>query len=163
MILVERALVLGYRLQRLPQRRERPAVRGVAVRHRDHIPARVVDLRMDRESRLIDMEAALHHLPRPVRQHQVADPDMRERHPEGVHPEMVGELRIAGGDVAGHPLVVAELPEGAQRGGQALLAVAALVGGVGEGGGEGEVELVGGDGRRRGLGHAAEVTARYVR
>ena len=42
---------------------------------------------------------------------------------ERVHPEVVEQLRVPRGDVAGHALVEPELPEQAERGGQALLAV----------------------------------------
>ena len=46
---------------------------------------------------------------------------------ERVDPEVVGVLRVAGGDVAGHALVEAEPAEEPERGGEALLAVQALV------------------------------------
>ena len=46
---------------------------------------------------------------------------------ERVHPEVVEQLRVPGGDVTGHALVEPELPEQAERGGEALLAVVALV------------------------------------
>ena len=52
---------------------------------------------------------------------------MAEAHPERVDPEVVGQLGIASGDVAGHALGEAEPPEQAQRAGQPLLAVQALL------------------------------------
>ncbi len=56
--------------------------------------------------------------------------DVAEVHAERIHPEVVEPLGVPGGDVAGHPLVEPELREQAERGGQALLAVEALVGGI---------------------------------
>ena len=47
-------------------------------------------------------------------------------HPERVDPEVIGVLGVARRDVAGDALVEAELPEQAERGGEALLAVQAL-------------------------------------
>ena len=49
---------------------------------------------------------------------------------ERVDPEVVELLGVAGGDVAGDALVEAEPREQAERGGEALLAVQALVGEV---------------------------------
>ena len=51
-------------------------------------------------------------------------------HAERVHPEVVGELRVACGDVPGHTLVEAELTEQPERGGEVLLAVHALLGDI---------------------------------
>ena len=62
-----------------------------------------------------------------VDQEQVAHPDLLEAHAERVHPEVVGQLGVAGGDVAGDALVEAEVAEEPEAGRQALLAVAALV------------------------------------
>ena len=53
--------------------------------------------------------------------------DLLEAHPERVDPEVVEPLRVAGGDVTGHPFVEPELPEQSEGGGEALLAVQALV------------------------------------
>ena len=50
-----------------------------------------------------------------------------EVHPERVDPEVVEQLGVAGGDVAGRALVEAEVPEQPEGGGEPLLAVAALV------------------------------------
>ena len=52
---------------------------------------------------------------------------MAERHPERVHPEVVEALGVARGDVTGDALLEAELPEDAEAGGEALLAVLALL------------------------------------
>ena len=62
-----------------------------------------------------------------VDQDEVAHADLLEVHAEGVHPEVVGQLRVAGGDVTGDAFVEAELAEQPEAGGQPLLAVAALV------------------------------------
>ena len=78
-----------------------------------------------------------------VDEEEVGDPDVAEVHAEGVDPEVVGELGVAGGDVAGHTFVEAALGEHAEGGGQALLAVETLL-------------LHGGEGRRHAhleLGH----------
>ena len=45
---------------------------------------------------------------------QVADPHVAEAEPERVDPEVVRELRVAHGDVAGHALAEAEATEDAQ-------------------------------------------------
>ena len=55
------------------------------------------------------------------------DPDLLEAHAERVDPEVVEQLGVAGRDVAGDALVEAEAAEQPERGGEALLAVAALL------------------------------------
>ena len=52
---------------------------------------------------------------------------MAEAHAERVHPEVVEPLGVAGGDVAGDALLEAELAEEPEAGGEALLAVQALL------------------------------------
>ena len=47
--------------------------------------------------------------------------------PNGIDPEVVEELGVAGGDVTGDALVEPEVPEQAEGGGEALFAVPALV------------------------------------
>ena len=62
--------------------------------------------------------------------HQVGDRDQAEVDAERVQPEPVGELGVAHGDVAGHALAEPEATEQPERGGEALLAVDALLGRV---------------------------------
>ena len=64
---------------------------------------------------------------------EVGDPDVAEVHPERIDPEGVGELRIAGGDVAGHALAEAAGREDPEASGEALLAVLPFLGKAGEG------------------------------
>ena len=85
-----------------------------------------VDLRVDGEGGLVDGLRAVHDLAVVADQQQVADPDVAEVHTERVDPEVVGQLGIAGRDVAGHALVEAELAEEPEAGRQHLLAVQAL-------------------------------------
>jgi hypothetical protein len=58
---------------------------------------------------------------------QIAHPNLPETHPERVHPETVGVLRITGGDVSGDTLVEAETTEDPKRRCEPLLAVQALL------------------------------------
>ena len=95
-----------------------------------HVGAGRVDLGVDGERGRVDRPVALDHLAVVVDQDQVGDPDVAEVHAEGVDPEVVESLGVAGGDVAGHALVEAELREQAEGGGQPLLAVEALLLGV---------------------------------
>ena len=62
-----------------------------------------------------------------VDEDEIADPDVGEGLAERVDPEVVGPLRVAGRDVPGHALLVAEVGEQAEGGGQALLAVEAFL------------------------------------
>ena len=86
-----------------------------------------VDLGVDGEGGAVDRPVALDDLALVVEQHQVADPDVGEGLAERVDPEVVGQLRVAGGDVPGDALLVAEVGEEPEGGGQALLAVEALL------------------------------------
>jgi len=60
---------------------------------------------------------------------QVGNPHPGEVPAERVHPETIGVLGVARGDVSGRALVEAELAEDAERGGEAPLALQPLVGG----------------------------------
>jgi len=60
-------------------------------------------------------------------ENQVGDPDVAEAHGERVHPEVIGQLRVACRDVAGNTLGEAEATEQPQRAGQLLLAVQSLL------------------------------------
>ena len=57
---------------------------------------------------------------------EVRDLDLAEMHPERVHPERIGELGVARGDVTGDALVETEFREQAEAGRQSLLAVKPL-------------------------------------
>ena len=93
----------------------------------DHIGARGVHLRVDGEGRLIHRHVTVNDGTVVAHQQQIADPDVPEVHPERVHPEVIGELGIAGGDVPGHTLVETEPAEQPERRGKILLAVQALL------------------------------------
>src|SRR3954470_16900055 len=95
------------------------------------------------------MVVALDDLAPMVDPDQVRLADMRERHTERVDPERVRLDRVTRGDMTGDALLKAELREQPEAGGEALLAVQAL--------------LLGGVERRQRreplLSHAGKVTA----
>ena len=101
---------------------------------RHHVGAGGVDLRVDGEGGGVDRPVAVDDLAAVVDQDEVLDPDELEAHPEWIDPEVVGALGIPDGDVTGQPLVEAELSEQPEGGGEALLAMPALVLDVVEGG-----------------------------
>src|SRR5947209_231821 len=82
---------------------------------------------MDGEGGLVDRPLTLDHLALVVHEAEVGYPDVCEVHAEGVDPEMVGQLGVAGGDVAGDALVEPELGEQPEPGRETLLAVQALL------------------------------------
>ena len=129
-VVVEGAGVLGDRVEQLPERRERLAVHRVGVGGGDDVGPGGVDLGVDGEGRLVDGVVALDDGALVVDAHEVGHPDQAEVDTEGVQPEAVGELGVANGDVPGDALPEPEPPEQAERGGQSLLAVHALVGHV---------------------------------
>ena len=106
---------------------------------RDHVGAGLVDLGVDGECRLVHRQASLDDLAVCVDEQQVGHFDLAEADAERVHPEVVVVLRVAGGDVARHPLVEPELGEETEPGGQPLLAVQALLVDRGEIGQRGEL------------------------
>ena len=108
-VLVERAHVLGDRIEQPPERRPRLAVDRVRVGRRDDVGARGMDLAVDRERGPFP-RAPLDDVALVVDEDQVGDPDVREVHAERVDPEVVEPLRVAGGDVPGDAFVEAELP-----------------------------------------------------
>ena len=61
-----------------------------------------------------------------VHEDEVGHADLPEVHAERVHPEVIGALGIAGGDVAGHAFVEAEAREQPEGAGEALLAMQAF-------------------------------------
>jgi hypothetical protein len=82
---------------------------------------------VDGEGGGVDRPIAVDDLAAVVHQDEVFDANELEAHPEWVHPEVVGALRIPHGDVTGQPLVEPELPEQPEGGGETLLAMPALV------------------------------------
>ncbi len=126
-VLVEDARVLGERGERDAERAERLAVRRVRVGGGDHIGAGGVHGGVDHERRSVDRLGAVDDLTVVVDEDQIALADVAEAHPERVHPEHVGILGIADGDVAGDAFAEAELAEDAQCAGEVGLAVVALV------------------------------------
>ena len=126
-VAVERARVLRQRIERAPQRRPALAVDRVGVRRGDDVGAGGVHLAVDHERRRVHRPVALDDLAVVVDEDEVLHPDLLEVHGERVDPEVVEQLGIAGRDVAGDALVEAELAEQAERRGQPLLAMPALV------------------------------------
>src|SRR5665213_989154 len=129
-VVVEGAHVLGDGVEGPSEGGPRLAVYGVGVGRGNDVGAGGVDLGVDGECRDVDRLVPVHDLALVVDQDQVRGPDMAEVHTERIDPEMVGSFGVACRDVAGHPLVEAELREEAEGGGQALLAVDALCGGI---------------------------------
>src|SRR6185437_3984472 len=74
-----------------------------------------------------------------VDQNQVRGADLREVHAERVHPEPIGALRVAHGDMAGDAFAETEAAEQAEGAGEANFAMAALLGYGGESGRRREV------------------------
>ena len=89
--------------------------------------ARSMDLTVNGEGSSIERPVTDHNFSRVIDTDQVAGLEHREVQTEGVHPEPIGELRVADGDVPGSALVVAELGEQPEARGQTLLAVEAFV------------------------------------
>ena len=96
------------------------------VRGADHVGAGGVHLRVDRERGLVQRPVALDDRAVVAHQQQVADADVAEVHAERVDPEVVGQLGVACGDVAGDALVEAEAAEQTERRRQVLFAVQAF-------------------------------------
>src|SRR3954449_10160494 len=93
----------------------------------DDVRPRRLHLRVDRKGRLVDVVVALDDLTTVVDPDQVRLADMRERHAERVDPECVRLDRVTRGDVTGDALLEPELREQPEAGGEALLAVQALL------------------------------------
>ena len=129
-VLVEGAGVLGDRVECATQRRPRLAVHRVGVRGADDVGAGRVHLGVNGERGLVHRQIAFDDGAVVTHQQQVADPNVAEVHAERVHPEVVGEFRVACGDVPGHALVEAELAEQPERRGEVLLAVQTFLFGI---------------------------------
>src|SRR5207248_409079 len=65
-------------------------------------------------------------------QHQIGCPDVSEMHAERIDPEMLGMLRIAGGDVPGNTLIESEPREEPESGCHPLLAMQPFLRAAGE-------------------------------
>src|SRR5258708_1420524 len=98
------------------------------VRRGNHVRARSVYLRVNRECRSVYRVVAFDDLAAMVHQNQVRGADLPEMHPERVHPEMVQPLRVASRDVAGHSFIKFETRKQAKGGGKHALAMQALLG-----------------------------------
>src|SRR5438093_5417252 len=92
----------------------------------NHFGTRSMDTGMDRKRRGIDWLIPLDHLALFVNQDQVRNPNLSEVEAKGIDPETIRVLGVADGDMAGNALVKTEPGEQAERGGEPLLAVAAL-------------------------------------
>ena len=93
----------------------------------DDVGPGLVDRRVDHERRPVHRLVAVHDVAVVVDEDEVADAHVAEAEPERVDPEVVGELGVADGDVAGDALAEPEATEDAQRAGELLLAVQALL------------------------------------
>src|ERR1700690_879988 len=67
-----------------------------------------------------------------IHQHQIRNANLAVMHAERIHPEMIGKLRIARGDVAGDALIKSKFREKPERSRQTFFAMPALVGNTGE-------------------------------
>jgi hypothetical protein len=130
-VVIEGGRVLGQGIQQPAQGRPGLAVQRVRVGGGDHVGPRLVQLGMDGEGGAVqpgrDLGRRLDDLAGMADQHQVRDLDPREVHAERIDPEVVGQFRIAGGDVAGPAHVEAVAAEQAIRRGQPLLAIEPLL------------------------------------
>src|SRR5579859_2348796 len=100
----------------------------MCVRRGNHVRARGVYLRVNRECRSIYRVVALDDLAAMVHQNQVRRADLPEMHAERVHPEMVQAFRVAGRDVAGYSFIELETRKQAKCGGKHALTMQALLG-----------------------------------
>ena len=91
------------------------------------VGTRRVQRGVDGERGGVHAAVALDDLALRVHEEQVGHADVAEAHAERVHPEVVEPLGVTGGDVPGDALLEAELAEEPEPGGQALLAVLALL------------------------------------
>jgi hypothetical protein len=107
------------------------------------VRTRCVHSGMDGECRRVDRSVPDDDFAGVAHENQVGDADMAEAHGEGVHPEVIGQFRVACRDVAGDTLGEAEATEQPQRAGQLLLAVQPLLLHGGEFGGRWRPEIAG--------------------
>src|SRR6478609_10340084 len=102
-----------------------------------------MNLGVDDEGRGVHRPVTLDDVAVVVHEDQVAHPDLLEVHGKRIDPEVVEPLRVASRDVTGDAFVETKCSEQAKRGGEALLAVAALVGRIVELRKRGELPLRG--------------------
>jgi hypothetical protein len=110
-VLEEGTGVLRDRFQWDTEAGERLSAQRMGVRGRDHVGPRPVYLRVDAECGVVDRALAFRERAVVVDEDEVRDPYLAERHPEGVHSESRGVLRVAGGDVPRHALGETEAGE----------------------------------------------------
>src|SRR5215469_1546525 len=93
----------------------------------DHIRPCVMDARVDRERRNVDLLFTFNDFAFRVHQNQIGNADMPEMRAEGIDPEVIRPFRIARRDMPGHTLVETELRKKTKAGGQALFAMTAFL------------------------------------
>jgi hypothetical protein len=81
---------------------------------------------MNGECGAIHVIVAFDHFAVVTHQDQVRNAYVAEVHSERIHPEMIGQNRVARGNVAGDSFAETECSEQAERSGEALFAVQAL-------------------------------------
>jgi hypothetical protein len=149
-IFVERAGILRERIEQAAQGGPRFSVERVSVSGGDHVRARGVNARVNGEGGEIDFRTAFDDSASVIHKNQVGRANLAEVHTEGIHPEMIKPLWIARGDVAGDAFIKAEAREEAKGSGEALFAMAALLGRSGKGGRARNAVREGAVGRRSG-------------
>ena len=126
MVVVERARVLGQRVEGDAERAERLAVHRVGVRCCDTSGRAACTCEWMANAATLTGQSPSTTAAVVVDADQVRRADLLEAHAERVDPEAVGVLRVARGDVARDPLVEAEAAEQPERRRQALLEVLSL-------------------------------------
>jgi hypothetical protein len=123
----EGAGVLGDRVEWAAKGCPGLAMQRVRMSGSNDIGTRMVNARVNRESRDVDRIIALDNFALGIHQDQVGSADMPKVDSEGIDPEMIGPLGISSGDVSGDTFVVTKFSEQAKGGGEALLSVAAFL------------------------------------
>jgi hypothetical protein len=129
-IFVKRASILGERIEQAAEGGPRFAVQGVGVRGGNDVGARGVNTRVNGEGGEIDFRTAFDDSASVIYKNKVGSANLAEVHAKGIHPEMIEPLGIARGNVAGDAFIKTEAREEAKSGGEALLAMATLLGGT---------------------------------
>ena len=120
-ILIERASVLGERIEQTPERGPGSSVKGVGMGRSDHIRPRHVKSRVNCKGRLIDWAVPFDHIAFLVHEDQIGYANVCEMHAKRIHPEVVMNLRVADRDVICNTFAESELRKEAERRCQALL------------------------------------------
>jgi hypothetical protein len=100
----------------------------------NHIRASRVNARVDGKRREIDFGMAFDNFAVMIHQHKIGNANLAKVQTERVDPEMIEPLRIARSDVAGNAFIKAKARKEAKGCGEALFAVTALLGRIGENG-----------------------------